>query len=171
MNPYEAERIAAAINLLRPDWPLKQLQTLLADERITHRPRRDALVALAWVACETNSASPYRVLESGPWWRAVAVDEPTGNVAPKVDRHTACTVCGLAEPECRRRWSGDHAYASQAAQRAAIEAADLDVHRAVQGLRDVIATEPPPERHAPEPGTNGTTHVAPIREALAKESA
>ncbi len=54
MNDHEIERIAAAMNMLRPDWPKAQLKTLLKDERITDRPRRDVSVALAWVACEPN---------------------------------------------------------------------------------------------------------------------
>lgn len=75
MNEYEIDRIAAAFHQLRPDWPTKQLRTLLTD-RLADRPRRDVAVALAWVASESGSASPYRVLENGPWWRAVAADQP-----------------------------------------------------------------------------------------------
>ena len=78
MNEYEAERIAQAINVLRPDWPVRSLITLMGREQLRHRPRRDVLVAFAWVAAETNTSNPGRVLEAGPWWKAVAADGSTG---------------------------------------------------------------------------------------------
>ena len=78
MNEYEAERIAQAINVLRPDWPVRSLITLMGREQLRHRPRRDVLVAFAWVAAETNTSNPGRVLEAGPWWKAVAVNGSTG---------------------------------------------------------------------------------------------
>src|SRR5690606_16846987 len=92
MNQHEIDRIAAAMNQLRPDWPTKQLQTLLSNPALATRPRRDVCVALAWVACETNSSSPYRVLEAGPWWRAAAVE---GATAPRntFDPARDCDVC------------------------------------------------------------------------------
>ncbi len=76
MNDYEIERIAAAINVLRPDWPTKSLMTLMRRPELANRARRDVAVALAWVACETNTAKPARVLEQGPWWRAAAIESP-----------------------------------------------------------------------------------------------
>lgn len=79
MNDYEAERIAAAINVLRPDWPTRSLITLLGRPQLASRPRRDVLVALAWVAAEPNTANPGRVLEAGPWWKAAAAGEPTAS--------------------------------------------------------------------------------------------
>lgn len=104
MNTHDRGRLADALNRLRPDWPLKQLTTLLADDRLSGRPLRDLAVALTWVACETGTASPYRVLEAGPWWRAVAVDGEDRHwrdVAPVGSR---CTTCGLTKPECTRRY-------------------------------------------------------------------
>lgn len=77
MNEHEAERIAAAINILRPDWPRKSLVTLIMT-KLAHRPRRDVCVALAWVACESNSHTPARVVEGGPWWKAAAADDGSG---------------------------------------------------------------------------------------------
>lgn len=76
MNDYEIEKIAAAINILRPDWPTRSLITLLKRPQLAGRPRRDVLVALAWVASEPNTANPGRVLEAGPWWKAAAAGEP-----------------------------------------------------------------------------------------------
>jgi len=82
VNDYEAERIAAAINVLRPDWPVRSLVTLLGKDQLKHRPRRDVLIALAWVASETNSHTPARVLEAGPWWKATQAEGATGGNHP-----------------------------------------------------------------------------------------
>jgi hypothetical protein len=70
MNENEADRIAAAAHALRPDWPLASLRTLLARPEIATRARRDVAVALTWVACESATKTPARVLEAGPWWLA-----------------------------------------------------------------------------------------------------
>lgn len=78
MNEYETERIAKAVNVLRPDWPVNSLITLMGKEQLKHRPRRDVLVALCWVASESNSHTPARVLEAGPWWKATQADGDTG---------------------------------------------------------------------------------------------
>ena len=71
INKTEAERISAAINMLRPDWPVKQLMTLIGE--IQYWPLRDLTMALAYVATDQHadgswvSNTPYRVKEDGPW--------------------------------------------------------------------------------------------------------
>ena len=70
MNENEIERLAAMGNSLRPDWPLASLKTLLTKHELARRPRRDVAVALAWVACESATKTPARILEAGPWWLA-----------------------------------------------------------------------------------------------------
>lgn len=101
MNEHEIERIAAAANQLRPDWPIAQLRTLLKGDGLVNRPRRDVSVALAWIACEAGTSSPYRVLEAGPWWRAAGVE---GTIAPRPPRPmSACRTCGREyrpDPPC-----------------------------------------------------------------------
>ena len=97
MNEHEIERISAAMNQARPDWPTKQLRTLLAHPQLADRPRRDVFVALAWVASEPNSATPYRVLEAGPWWKACGVDGTTsGGRREWPDDAHRCSVCSMA---------------------------------------------------------------------------
>lgn len=101
MNTGEIDRIAASVNVLRPDWPVTSLRTLLSRPELASKPRRDVAVALAWVACESVSLTPARVLENGPWWRAAAI-ESTG-IAPKnATAATACWNCGrvLSETCC-----------------------------------------------------------------------
>ena len=110
MNDNEATRIAHAMNAARPDWPIKQLETLLGDLRISHRPRRDVFVAMAWVASEADTTSPYRVLESGPWWKAAGFDggemtiSHTGKtVGADADPRHVCGICSLLRSDCESR--------------------------------------------------------------------
>lgn len=69
LSQVEAHRLAAAVNQLRPDWPLASLSTWIRNH-LTERAYRDAAVALTWVACDPQTSSPGRVLEAGPWWKA-----------------------------------------------------------------------------------------------------
>ena len=131
MNDHERERIADAFNRLRPDWPTKQLRTLLADSRLVDRPRRDVVVALGWVACEPGTSSPYRVLEAGPWWRAVAVDDTETHVRDVAPLGSRCTVCGLTEEACAIRWAHDHEFARPRPR-------DVDLTPVVAELKDHV---------------------------------
>jgi hypothetical protein len=92
MNEHEIDRIAAAMNQLRPDWPVKSLRTLLTRPELASRARRDVTVALAWVACESGTSSPARVIEAGPWWRAAGIEGTLTNRHPKPA--DACHRCG-----------------------------------------------------------------------------
>lgn len=102
MNDNEIQRIAAAINMARPQWPTKQLLTLLHDPRMSSRPRRDAFVALAWIASESETQTPYRVLEAGPWWHAAGVTA-TNSERRTLPPDQQCAECGHSEATCRRR--------------------------------------------------------------------
>lgn len=135
MNEHEAQRIAAAISCARPDWPARQVLTLISS-KLADRPRRDVFVALAWVASETDSATPYRVLESGPWWRAAGADATdSGGGAPRTpfDPKTSCDEC--SQPEHRHVAHSGHEFVS--------------VHDAMRRRQD--APKPPLPRVAPIP--------------------
>lgn len=68
MNRPEAEQIAAAITMVRPDWLQGSLVTLLGKHQ--HRPARDVMLALVWVAYDPATKSPGRINDDqGPWWR------------------------------------------------------------------------------------------------------
>lgn len=84
----EIARLAAAINLLRPDWPTASITTLVTTKHAA-RPLRDLAVALAWVAADPDSRTPARINDPGPWW--VAPGEPS-RAAPADNR--ACPTCG-----------------------------------------------------------------------------
>ena len=109
MNEHEAQRIASAISRARPDWPEQQLLTLISS-KLADRPRRDVFVALAWIASERETTSPYRVLESGPWWLAAAVDGQTTGRREPFDPTRACDVC--SQPETRHGPLSGHDFES-----------------------------------------------------------
>jgi hypothetical protein len=111
MNEHEARRIAAACNRLRPDWPEAQVMTLIT-EKLMDRPRRDVAVALTWIACEADTATPYRVVEAGPWWKAVggfddkgaATTTHTGKtVGRDADPREVCGICDMWRADCEQR--------------------------------------------------------------------
>lgn len=169
MNEHEITRIAAAMNQLRPDWPLKQLGTLLRDDRMVTRPRRDVTVALSWVACEAGTSSPYRVLENGPWWKAAGIEGAATNREP-FDQTTFCHICGKPERRCQstRIADDDHTFESVLSVRQRREAGDYDkTVRVVDHLRGQVVeskAEPEPvERPKREPNP----HVEAARAELA----
>ena len=142
MNDHEKDRIAAALNQARPDWPIKSIRTLLDRPKLADRPRRDVFVALAWVACEPGTATPARVLEAGPWWRAAAVDAPTNTREP-FDASVFCGTCGEPEQRCRLRWSGDHEFETVAHAR--LRKGSVDVTPVVAELKDHVRPPTPPQ--------------------------
>lgn len=95
MNDLEAERVAAAIHELRPDWPRTSLLTLIRSKLI-QKPRRDVIVALGWVAADETSKTPARVLETGPWWKAAGV-EGGGSHGALAHRGPWCKNCYQGE--------------------------------------------------------------------------
>lgn len=160
MNDHEIDRIAAAMHAVRPDWPAQQLRTLLRD-KLADKPRRDVFVALAWVACESGTASPYRVLETGPWWKAAGVEGASSN-RDNPPAHDRCGVCSLSRDRCRQVWADDHDFRPIADRKR-----DPDtIAEITAALRQAKAETPPPQPK-PEPSTDGTERVAPVRAALA----
>lgn len=68
MDKPQAETLAAAINVLRPDWPVRQIVNLLAKHR--QRPFADVAIALTAIAVDPATRTPARLHEDGPWWKA-----------------------------------------------------------------------------------------------------
>lgn len=165
MNDHEAQRIAAAMHAARPDWPASSLLTLIR-KKLIDKPRRDVFVALAWVASEPNSATPARVLEAGPWWRAVAVEGATSNRPPPWQPDTICTTCSQPEATCNARTryaDDDHAFVSRARNAQDTARPAEAVARIVSDLYDRM-TPPRPEPEA------GTETAAPNGAALSEEA-
>lgn len=86
----ETARLAAAVNLLRPDWPAASIATVIRTHQ-GHRTLHDIAVALTWVATDPASQTPARVNEQGPWWSALTGGTNRSHGAPQTDR---CRVCG-----------------------------------------------------------------------------
>lgn len=165
MNDHEAQRIAASVHALRPDWPTSSLLTLIR-KNLIDRPRRDVAVALTWVACETTTHTPARVLEQGPWWRAAAVDGAQTGVTRKYDESDTCSVCSYSEAVCQRYWPDDHPFVSVAEARA--NRAQIDVRRTVAALKDELApTAPPPEPRGLDALTERRPELAEAAERIA----
>jgi hypothetical protein len=103
LTENEIDRIANAIHALRPDWPANSLRSLIADPKLATKTRRDVTVALAWVACESETKTPGRVLENGPWWRAAVAsdDRVPRNPMPHEE-------CGTHKGQFRLSCSGCH---------------------------------------------------------------
>lgn len=91
LTRQEGERLAQAINALRPDWPLASLITVIAKRR--DRPYLDLALELTFVALDPESKSPARVDHDGPWKKL-----RTGSVATQTYRTVSveeCIVCGF----------------------------------------------------------------------------
>lgn len=91
LDQKQIERLAAAAAALRPDWPIRSLQTFLTNDH-THRAYQDVAVALAWVATDPTSKTPKRMNEHGPWW--VAAQAASGNTTGESITTPKCTVPG-----------------------------------------------------------------------------
>ena len=154
MNDHEKTRIAAAINQLRPDWPAASLRSLLDRPAISNRPRRDVAVALAWIACETTTQTPARVLESGPWWKAAGIEGQAQHREP-YDPAEFCDICG--KPHGRHP-AGDHEFVSALDHTRRLADARRDPERQnAAALKQLVACEephPPPSERAHKPSEN-----------------
>lgn len=94
MNKTEAERIAAAVNIIKPDWSAPLLMKVLGDDRMIKRPYADAMLALVACALDPTTEKPGRVHERGNWWAVVGA--VSGQQGPTYRAHAPgyCIVCG-----------------------------------------------------------------------------
>lgn len=72
LNKDEAQKIANAINALRPDWSINGLMSVLGDSRNINRPTTDMTLAFVALALDPKSRKPTRIYEHGPWWELLA---------------------------------------------------------------------------------------------------
>ena len=105
VNEHEADRIAHAVAVLRPDWPVLSIRTLITTTpTLMARPRRDVMVAFSAIACDSETKTPKRVTETGPWWHAAAAaagdnhQAPTRAYPPKLE--DACELHGGWATNC-----------------------------------------------------------------------
>lgn len=85
----EIQRIAAAMNALRPDWRTNSLVTFLTKHH-SGRAYRDLAIAGIAVATDTRTQTPHLLNEHGPWW--VAAQAASGNTTEH--RYTRCPEPG-----------------------------------------------------------------------------
>jgi len=113
MNSTAIDRIAAAMNALRPDWPVSSVRTIITT-RLSERAAVDVAVAMTVVACDPTSKTPARVLEDGIWWKVAQ----TATTSSEADRHpsnedvrTLCVEC--YKPQRRHPWIGCPGYVAK----------------------------------------------------------
>jgi hypothetical protein len=155
VNKQEAERIAASVNMLRPDWPKNLILAVLGDDRCIHRGYADLAIAMTCVAVDPTSQKPGRIHERGPWWNATLATMPAEPA--RVINDEDCAIC-YRPPELHSRlsWTDAHDYEPQHAraesavpteeQKAALEQARIDAER----IR-TEAHQPEPERELRDP--------------------
>ncbi len=153
MNRAEAEQIASAMTMVRPDWLRSSMLTILG--RHQHRPARDVHLALVWVAHDPDTRTPARIDTEGPWWaitRTAGVAEAT--VQPP-DR-LACPIHGQPEPcpQCPRRATPDQVALRLAEAKASIRASREEGQAITSGEVNRFTSEnsdrPTPTTH-PDP--------------------
>lgn len=122
MNRPEAEQIASAITMIRPDWLRTSLLTILS--RHQNRSARDTMLALVWVAYDPDTKFPTRIDSEGPWWHTgrlaaveTAITPPARLACPIHGQPEPCSACGpLADPDAVRRHLADARAAIRAAR-------------------------------------------------------
>ena len=156
MNENEIDRIAAMGNVLRPDWPLASLRTLLTKHELKVRPRRDVAVALAWIACESATKTPARILEAGPWWIAANAEGNkvrTSYTLPCPDHDGETLPCGRCANE-----AADYETRSTAAQLARAQLASVRSRLCSHGVPFTHCREPHDIAKAREHDQHETQH-------------
>lgn len=98
LTRHEAERLAASIHAIRPEWPVGSLLTFI--KRHETKPLLDLSLGLMWVALLPDTKTPARVDEQGPWKYVVT----NSAIAPSV-RYAEPDDCGI----CSGAKDGPHA--------------------------------------------------------------
>ena len=109
MNKREADLIATAVSIIRPDWLRTSLVTMLGNlpARLRDRSARDVHMALLWLAYDPQQETPRLLRENGEWWRpaTLAHTEPGILTHCEHGKHGWCYDCEqpvmLATPEQR----------------------------------------------------------------------
>lgn len=151
LTPDAIDRLAAAVNILRPDWSQTGLRKLLGDGRIKIRQPRDVAVALVWVATDPQSIKPTRILEHGPWWEAAKpTDGRNSRTSPRyrTARWDDCHACG--QPKASHV-DDDHRY--EEPPRGPVGMPD-ELRKA---LAEIRTAPPPPVTQEEEPMTEEPT--------------
>lgn len=99
----DAARIADAIMALRPTWTQNRLMALMADPAIRGRRQpKDVAAAFAWIALDSETREPTRILEAGPWWGTADASAQSAGPAYRYADPRDCGTCGRPEVDCRK---------------------------------------------------------------------
>lgn len=150
MIKNEAERIAAVVNLVRPEWRTGLIMTVLGDERIINRTYADVMVAFVAMAVDPTSKKPGRIHEPGRWWLTVSAAAPAPSyrqIGPD-----DCGICSLPKwkhplsPTDDHSWESQHArgkgHAPTPEQRAEIDKAAAATRTAITAAKEAAEKKP-----------------------------
>lgn len=99
MNIEQVQRIARAINLIRPDWPVPSLETFI--RRHEHMAPVDLHLQLVYVAHDPKTTTPARIDQHGPW-KYLLTGPREQTVAYRYTDPRDCGICNKPEAECRQ---------------------------------------------------------------------
>ena len=94
LTKEEAERLAQAINALRPDWHIPSLITFLGTNDRWKRPYRDLTLELVYVALDPASKTPARIDQDGPWTRLHQQTQASASADIDPLKPSDCDICG-----------------------------------------------------------------------------
>lgn len=143
-EPAEIQRIAAAMNALRPDWNPRSLTTFLTEHH-SARPYRDLAIAAVAVATDPKTKTPRLLNEHGPWWAAAQTVQGATGLEPirfercPIEGHTSYRLdnCGACKAD---RVEATTALAHQAPRTPPVP---------TERVRQILAgaTRPEPDHH------------------------
>jgi hypothetical protein len=91
----QADRIATAIRVVRPEWDTAEIMATLSHDDIRNRRGyADTFHAILAIALDDATNHPNRLLAAGPWWsiRGTA-GVNTSSLLPVIDFGTDCVEC------------------------------------------------------------------------------
>lgn len=142
-----------------PTWDEAGVMAAIA--KVHDRALPEVALAVIRAAADREAKTPGVIPTEGSHWQE-QLKPPLFRPQPyAADRF--CHICG--QPVEGHRLV-DHKPQSAAEYAHQLAEKPLDVHRAVEALKELAHTDPEP-RPEPVTSTAGTEHVAPIREALA----
>jgi hypothetical protein len=94
-SDHELQIVAAAVGILREDWPTRSVLAVLRREpSLRDRPYRWLVVAAVVAALDPDTKTPKRLTEFGPWWQAAAVSTGEATQTPGPGPEPACERVG-----------------------------------------------------------------------------
>lgn len=89
----QADRIASAIRVVRPEWDAGEIwQVLCHDDIKLRRTYADTFHAFLGIALDETTNHPNRLLSAGPWWAIRAAAQPVSH-ARSIDFGADCAEC------------------------------------------------------------------------------